>query len=89
LIEANSISWKVSRFTKVSLALMRLAVYEMRFSADIPQEVAINEAIELAKKYDIDEAPKFINGILDSIKTNLGPLEKDAIHKKMTSDRSN
>ena len=49
---------------KVDLSLIRLAVYEIRYEEDIPTKVAINEAIELAKKYGTDESPAFINGVL-------------------------
>lgn len=56
--------WKVSRMAKVDLALIRLAVYEMKYEEDIPVKVAINEAIELAKQYGSDGSPAFINGVL-------------------------
>lgn len=56
--------WKVSRMAKVDLALIRLAVYEMRYEEDIPVKVAINEAVELAKQYGSDDSPAFINGVL-------------------------
>ena len=66
LIERFSSGWKTSRIAKVSLAILRLAVYECEYS-DIPESAAINEAVELAKKYDGDAAPAFINGILGGI----------------------
>jgi len=56
--------WRVSRMAKVDLALIRLAVYEMKYEEDIPVKVAINEAIELAKQYGSDGSPAFINGVL-------------------------
>ncbi|MCI5516260.1 transcription antitermination factor NusB [Roseburia sp. MUC/MUC-530-WT-4D] len=56
--------WKTTRMGKVDLSLIRLAVYEIRYEEDIPTKVAINEAIELAKKYGTDESPAFINGVL-------------------------
>jgi N utilization substance protein B len=56
---------------------MRLAAYEMLFSDDVPFSIAINEAVELAKKYDHDKAPKFINGILNTIAVKKG-LKGDA-----------
>jgi len=49
---------------KVDLTLIRLAVYEMKYDEDVPVGVAINEAVELAKKYGTDESPAFINGVL-------------------------
>ena len=64
LLEGVSKGWKRTRMGKVELALMRLAVYEIKFDEDIPVGVAINEAVELAKKFGGDGAPAFINGIL-------------------------
>ena len=49
---------------KVDLSILRLAVYEMKYDEDVPVGVAINEAVELAKKYSGDEGPAFINGVL-------------------------
>jgi N utilization substance protein B len=49
---------------KVDLTILRLAVYELRFDEDIPSKVAINEAVELAKKFGGDESPGFVNGVL-------------------------
>ncbi len=63
LSEASS-GWKLSRMGKVDLTILRLAVYEMRFDEDIPVKVAINEAVELSKKFGGDESPSFINGVL-------------------------
>ena len=56
--------WKVSRMAKVDLALIRLAVYEMKHEEDVPVKVAINEASELAKRYGTDDSPAFVNGVL-------------------------
>lgn len=56
--------WKVSRMAKVDLALIRLAVYEMKYEEDVPVKVAINEAVELAKQYGTDDSPAFVNGVL-------------------------
>lgn len=56
--------WKTGRMGKVDLTLIRLAVYEMKYEEDIPVGVAINEAVELAKKYGTDDSPAFINGVL-------------------------
>lgn len=63
LSEASS-GWKLNRMGKVDLTILRLAVYELRFDDDIPGKVAINEAVELAKKFGGDESPSFINGVL-------------------------
>ena len=56
--------WKVSRMGKVDLTIIRLALFEMIYDDTIPTGVAINEAVELAKRYGNDESPSFINGIL-------------------------
>ncbi len=63
--------WKIDRITKINLALLKLSIYEMMYN-DIPYKVAINEVIELAKKYGDESAPNFINGVLASVvKENL------------------
>ena len=56
--------WKTRRMGKVELAILRLAVYEMKYDEDVPEKVAINEAVELAKKFGGSDAPAFVNGIL-------------------------
>ena len=56
--------WKTKRMGKVELTILRLAVYELQFDDEIPERVAINEAVELAKKFGGSEAPGFVNGIL-------------------------
>lgn len=63
LSEASS-GWKLNRMGKVDLTILRLAVYEMRFDEDTPVKVAINEAVEMAKKFGGDDSPGFINGVL-------------------------
>lgn len=64
MLKAAAKGWKVERMGKVELALLRLAVYEIKYDDDIPVSVAINEAVELAKKFGGDGSPAFINGIL-------------------------
>ena len=64
LIDEKSTGWKTNRMGKVELTILRLAVYEMLFDEDVPVTVAINEAVELAKKYGGDDTPAFINGVL-------------------------
>lgn len=56
--------WSTRRMGKVELTILRLALYEIRYDEDVPDKVAINEAVELAKKFGGDESPAFINGIL-------------------------
>lgn len=67
IINTNTTGWKTERMNKVDLTILRLAVYEMKWDDDIPMKVAINEAIELAKKYSSEEGPAFINGVLAKI----------------------
>ncbi len=67
MISKNSKRWAKERISKVDLAILRLAIYEICFSQEIPSSVAINEAIELAKEFSTEEAPAFINGVLGSI----------------------
>ena len=64
MIDSAAKGWKASRLGKVDLTILRLALYEMKYDEDIPVGVAINEAVELAKKFGQDESPSFINGIL-------------------------
>lgn len=59
-----STGWKPSRMSKVDLAILRLAVYEMKMDEEIPVKVAINEAVELAKKFGGDDSSAFVNGVL-------------------------
>ncbi len=63
-------NWQVNRMAVVDRNILRLASYELLFRSDIPPKVSINEAIELAKKYSGIEAAKFVNGILDKVKTD-------------------
>ena len=64
LLEKYSKGWKLSRMNKVDLTILRLGVYEMKYDEDIPERVAINEAVELAKKFGGDEYPAFVNAVL-------------------------
>ncbi len=63
--------WSISRISKVSLTILKLAIYEIKYMEDVPPKVAINEAVELAKKYGTDDDPKFVNGILGSFMKNV------------------
>ena len=69
-IEEASESWTVSRMSKIDLSIMRLAYYEMRFDDTVPLQVAINEAVEIAKLYGGDNSPSFINGVLGKLAKN-------------------
>ena len=68
LIGEHAKGWKTQRLTNVSRTILRLAVYEMLFEESIPYSVSINEAVELAKKFDDEKARAFINGVLNSVK---------------------
>lgn len=72
LISECSEGWKISRFNHVDLSILRLAICEMLYDDDIPYRVAINEAVELAKKFGGDDSPSFINGILGKAATKKG-----------------
>ena len=74
-IAALSKGWTVERIAPVTRNILRLAVYEMTGRDDVPARVAINEAIELVKKYDNEKARPFVNGILNGVLKNL-PREK-------------
>ncbi len=63
-INSKTTGWSTSRIAKVDLAIIRLAVYEIKYDDSVPTGVAINEAVELAKKYGQDGSPAFINGVL-------------------------
>jgi transcription antitermination factor NusB len=67
LIAASTIKWQVSRLSSVDKSILRLAVYQLKFCPDIPPKVAINEAIELAKKFSTAQSPAFVNGVLDAV----------------------
>lgn len=67
LIEKYSKGWKVKRLPKINLAILRLAAYEILFVDDVPESVAINEAVELAKKYSGESDYSFINGVLGAL----------------------
>ena len=64
IIENNAIGWKKDRISRVSLSLLRLALCEMLFIEEVPTNVSINEAVELAKLYASQEDAAFINGVL-------------------------
>ena len=64
MINEKSKGWSTDRMGKVDLTIIRLAVYEMKYDDTIPEGVAINEAVELAKKFGQDESAGFINGVL-------------------------
>ena len=66
-LNSASRGWKTKRMSRVDLAALRLAVYEMEYDADVPTGVAINEAVELAKRFGGDASGSFVNGVLGKI----------------------
>ena len=64
MINKEAKGWETTRMGKVDLTLIRLAVFEIKFDDEIPTGVAINEAVELAKKFGQDSSPSFVNGVL-------------------------
>ena len=75
LIEANLKGWRKNRISKVSLTIMRMAVYEMVYEEDIPVSVSINEAVELAKEFATPADGSFVNGVLGAILRELEAAE--------------
>lgn len=67
IISEKAIGWKIDRISKISLAILKLAIYEISYIDDIPPSVSINEAVELCKKYATKEDASFVNGILASV----------------------
>ena len=64
MINEHTTGWKTGRMNKVDLTILRLAVYEMKWDEDVPTGVAINEAVNLAKKYSSEDGASFVNGVL-------------------------
>lgn len=71
VIQKLIVSWNFKRLAKVDLSALRLAIYELMFGHDVPPNVAVNEAIELAKTFSGEEAGKFVNGVLGKVVENL------------------
>lgn len=72
-IARAALNWRLDRMSPVDRALIRLAYFEMLFREEIPPAVSIDEALEIAKKYGDDEAPAFINGVLNKLMEQAGP----------------
>ena len=71
-IVASSGGWSIPRMSRITRTILRLSAYEMLYRTDIPFNISINEAVELAKKYEDEKAPAFVNGILNAIATKEG-----------------
>jgi len=77
IIQQHSIGWDVSRISRLTRAIMQLAIYEILYVEDVPTGVAINEAVRIAKKYDGDDTGAFVNGILGAFARSLPAAEED------------
>jgi len=80
-IERFSSNWKLSRMSCVDRNILRIAVFELLFCADIPPKVSINEAIDVGKRFGTEESGAFINGILDSIRMAMERNEINCVAK--------
>jgi N utilization substance protein B len=74
-IQKYAIGWDVSRISRLTRAIMQLAIYEILYVEDVPTGVAVSEAVRLAKKYDGDDTGSFVNGILGSFARGLAAEE--------------
>ena len=70
-IGANATNWRLERIAATDRNLLRVAIYELMFQEDIPAQVAINEAVEIAKRYGSQDSPAFINGVLDAVQQSM------------------
>ena len=67
IIKDNLQNWKIERIAKINLTILRLAILEMKYIEDVPSKVALNEALELTKKYSDEKSVSFINAVLDKV----------------------
>jgi transcription antitermination factor NusB len=77
MVQEWSMNWSLERIGIIERNILRFAIYELLFLPDIPPNVTINEAVEVAKRYGTNEAPAFINGILDRIKQEVDARSGD------------
>lgn len=76
IIEAHlGAKWSLKRIAKTDLIILRMAIFEMKYMDDVPNTVALNEALELAKKFSDDQSRKFINGVLSNVMKDLDATE--------------
>lgn len=89
IIRRHTKNWEIHRIAAVDRNILRLAIYEMLFRDDIPPVVSINEAVDIAKKFSTHESGKFVNGILDKVRSELmRPAREPAGDAKPTPDRA-
>ena len=72
LLQDHMAHWKMDRVNKVDLAILRLGVYELRYTSDVPREVVLDESVGIARDLSGDDSFRFVNGILDSISEHAG-----------------
>jgi N utilization substance protein B len=84
VIAQAAVRWKLSRLSHVDRAILRMAVYQLRYCEDIPCKVVINEAIEIAKKFSTEQSPRFVNGVLDAVLKSLkeDPVQSTAVKEQ-------
>lgn len=75
MLADSTSGWKLNRMGKAELTILRIAVYEMLYDEEVPEKVAINEAVELAKKYGSDMSSGFVNGVLAKVIKKQGSQE--------------
>jgi N utilization substance protein B len=71
LIESHSHNWRLDRMSRIDRNILRLATYELKYEAEIPRRVTLNEAVELGKRFGTSESSAFINGLLDKVASTL------------------
>lgn len=71
LIAPHLVNWTIERLANIDKTILRMAAYELKFAEDVPANVVIDEAVELAKAFGDDHSSKFVNGVLSKIKQNL------------------
>ena len=87
VIEKRSDGWKISRMAPVTRSILMIAVYDMACK-NLPCEIAINEAVELAKKYDESASAAFVNGVLNKVSRDLGEIRVENTAQEFTEDQA-
>jgi N utilization substance protein B len=74
-IARASVNWRLDRMTRVDRNILRIGVFELLYRPDVPREVALDEAVELAKRYGTEDSSAFVNGVLDQVADTFGQRE--------------
>lgn len=88
ILNSTSRGWKTTRMSSSDLCVLRLAVYEILFDEDIPTGVAINEAVDIARKYGGEDSGSFVNGILGTVASKADELRSDAENRQDASSKA-